>query len=64
MSIDREGIPVMVQFLPETTALFNDQQRNLFLEAIMGYRYEASPTGPCIETGKFSIILQKISDLY
>ena len=63
LSIDRAGIPVMAQFLPETTTKMDYQQRNTVLEAIMGYRYEANPSAPCLETGTLTIMLDQVESL-
>lgn len=61
ISIDRAGVPVMAQLLPETTAIMDQHQKTAVLEGIMGYRYAASPVSPCIETGKLTIVLQEIN---
>ena len=63
VSIDSAGNPVMAEYLAESTALVKDSQKTKILEAVMGYKYEANPASPCIETGKLTIVLQKIAAL-
>jgi|GEM_PF-4480909 len=63
ISIDKMGRVIAAELLEETTAILDQNQKRKILAEFLAYQYQASQDAPCIESGKLTVKLTRISTI-